>query len=178
MRLKLRACSGGIEEAQRTTPYLVDEDILLDVGVGVGDLDLAALARIDHEFVTHGHLDHVTAIPLLVDTVGASRNKPLTVHALPETTTDLRQHLFNRRLWSDVTEIPFPERPILRFAPVAVGAVLLWVGARSRPSQPTVSLRQWVMRAIRVFKSLFLKGILWAEPICGRPSPISVIYVM
>ena len=133
MRLKLRACSGGIEEAQRTTPYLVDEDILLDVGVGVGDLDLAALARVDHVCVTHGYLDHVTAIPFLVDNLGASRDKPPTVHALPETITDGRQHLFNWRLWPDFTEIPSPERPVLRFAPVGVGDDIVLEGRKITP---------------------------------------------
>lgn len=133
MRLKVLGCSGGIGEAQRTTSFLVDEDILLDAGTGVGDLDLAALARIDHVFVTHGHLDHVTSIPFLVDTVGASRDKPLTVHALPETITDLRQHLFNWRLWPDFTEIPSPERPMLRFAPVAVGDAIVLDGRKITP---------------------------------------------
>jgi cAMP phosphodiesterase len=66
-------------------------------------------------------MDHVTSIPFLVDTVGAMRNQPLTVHALPETIADLRQHLFNWKLWPDFTQIPSQERPLLRFSPISVG---------------------------------------------------------
>lgn len=121
MRLKVIGCSGGIGKDLRTTSMLVDHDILIDAGTGVGDLTIDELARIDHIFVTHSHLDHVTSIPFMVDTVGGIRDKPLTVHALPETIVDLRQHLFNWKLWPDFTEIPSVDKPSLRFSPVSLG---------------------------------------------------------
>jgi ribonuclease BN (tRNA processing enzyme) len=121
MRLKVIGCSGGIGANLRTTSLLLDDDVLIDAGTGVGDLELEQLVRIDHIFVTHSHLDHVTSIPFLVDTVGAMRSQPLTVHALPETIAALKQHLFNWQLWPDFTQIPSPERPLLRFSPVVVG---------------------------------------------------------
>jgi ribonuclease BN (tRNA processing enzyme) len=121
MRLKVIGCSGGIGANLRTTALLLDHDVLIDAGTGVGDLELEQLVRIDHIFVTHSHLDHVASIPFLVDTVGAMRSEPLTVHALPETIADLKQHLFNWKLWPDFTQIPSPEHPLLRFSPVAVG---------------------------------------------------------
>lgn len=121
MRLQVIGCSGGIGGCLRTTSFLLDHDVLVDAGTGVGDLDLQALARIDHVFLTHSHLDHVTSIPFLADTVGGMRSEPLTVHALPETIADLKQHLFNWKLWPDFTQIPSADRPLLRFSPVTVG---------------------------------------------------------
>jgi 3',5'-cyclic-nucleotide phosphodiesterase len=48
MKLKVLGCSGGIGGAQaRTTSFLVDDDILIDCGTGVGDLELDALGRLD-----------------------------------------------------------------------------------------------------------------------------------
>ncbi len=79
MKIRVLGCSGGIGGGLRTTALLVDEDILVDAGTGVGDLTLAELSQIDHIFVTHSHLDHVASIPFLVDTVGGMRSKPLTV---------------------------------------------------------------------------------------------------
>ena len=71
MKLRVLGCSGGIGGRHlRTTSFLLDGDILIDAGTGVGDLTLAELSQIDHIFVTHSHLDHVTSIPFLVDTVG------------------------------------------------------------------------------------------------------------
>lgn len=121
MRLQVLGCSGGIGGKLRTTSLLLDEDILIDAGTGVGDLSMEAMAKIDHVFVTHSHLDHVTSIPFMVDTVGWMRDKPLIVHALPETLADLKTHLFNWKMWPDFTEIPAPETPMLRFSPVLLG---------------------------------------------------------
>ena len=84
MRLRVLGCSGGIGGRHlRTTSFLVDGDILIDAGTGVGDLTLAELSQIDHIFVTHSHLDHVASIPFLVDTVGGMRSKPLTTLGKP-----------------------------------------------------------------------------------------------
>ena len=66
MKIRVLGCSGGIGGSLRTTALLVDDDVLIDAGTGVGDLSLESLARIDHIFVTHSHLDHVTSIPFLV----------------------------------------------------------------------------------------------------------------
>ncbi|MBL8235616.1 MAG: hypothetical protein JNL98_44410, partial [Bryobacterales bacterium] len=52
MKVRVLGCSGGIGGANlRTTSMLVDRDILIDAGTGVGDLSLAeATAAIDAAF--------------------------------------------------------------------------------------------------------------------------------
>jgi Cft2 family RNA processing exonuclease len=133
MQLRVLGCSGGIGGSLRTTSFLVDHDVLIDAGTGVGDLTLAELKQIDHIFVTHSHLDHVTSIPFLVDSVGGMRSAPLTVHATRETIDILRAHLFNWKLWPDFTEIPTREAPYLRFAPVGLGDTVDLQGRKFRP---------------------------------------------
>ncbi len=124
MKFRVLGCSGGIGARARTTSFLVDEDILVDAGTGVEDLSIEELARIDHVFLTHSHLDHIAALPLLVDSVGGMRDKPLVVHALPETIVALRTHIFNWTIWPDFTEIPHYERPWMVFEPLTVGNVV------------------------------------------------------
>jgi ribonuclease BN (tRNA processing enzyme) len=121
MKLRVLGCSGGIGGHLRTTSLLLDDDVLIDAGTGVGDLSMEAMAKIDHVFVTHSHLDHVTSIPFMVDTVGWMRETPLTVYALAETIEVLKTHLFNWKLWPDFTQIPTPDRPMLRFSPISIG---------------------------------------------------------
>ncbi|HEX9627693.1 MAG TPA: 3',5'-cyclic-nucleotide phosphodiesterase [Acidiferrobacterales bacterium] len=122
MRIRVLGCSGGIGADTRTTALLVDDDILIDAGTGVGDLDVAALRAIDHVFLTHAHLDHVVSVPFLVDTVGAQRDRPLTVHAQEATLSTLWQNIFNWHVWPDFTQIPNKQRPYLRFEALAPGA--------------------------------------------------------
>ncbi|MGH8671366.1 MAG: MBL fold metallo-hydrolase [Burkholderiales bacterium] len=133
MRVKILGCSGGIGGNLRTTAMLVDHDILIDAGTGVSELDLAELKLIDHVFVTHSHLDHITSIPFLVDTVGHMRDKPLTVHATPETTLALKQHIFNWQIWPDFTAIPNKRHPFLRYESIKVGKTVDMGGRKITP---------------------------------------------
>lgn len=121
MKLRILGCSGGIGGTLRTTSMLLDHDVLIDAGTGVGDLSLEELRAIDHVFVTHSHLDHVAFIPFLVDTVGWMREKPLTVHATQATLDILRQHLFNWKIWPDFTCIPNPDIPFMRYENLYLG---------------------------------------------------------
>jgi len=131
MRLRVLGCSGSIGGQQnRTTSFLVDHDILIDAGTGVGDLSLAELTLIDHIFVTHSHLDHVNSIAFFLDSVGALRPKPVTVYATGPTIAILKKNLFNWDIWPDFTVIPTPEQPFLRYQEVAVGKVVALNGRK------------------------------------------------
>lgn len=130
MRFHILGCSGGLGGSPagpagtttgrplRTSSFLLDHDILVDAGTGVEDLDIDALRRIDHVFLTHSHLDHICALPLMLDTVGSIRERPVVVHALPETIHALREHIFNWVIWPDFTEIPHYDRPWMVFSPL------------------------------------------------------------
>jgi ribonuclease BN (tRNA processing enzyme) len=133
MKLRVLGCSGGIGGDLRTTSMLLDDDVLIDAGTGVGDLTIEQLARIDHIFLTHSHLDHVTSIPFIVDTVGWMRDLPLTVHATAATLEILRQHLFNWKLWPDFTQIPDAQKPFLRYEPVVLGKTVELKGRKLTP---------------------------------------------
>lgn len=130
MRLRILGCSGGIGGELRTTSMLLDDDVLIDAGTGVGDLSLQQLARIDHIFVTHSHLDHVAFIPFLLDTVGFQRAGPVTLHATPETLDILGEHLFNWKIWPDFRKIPDERKPVLRCAPLRIAETVVLGGGR------------------------------------------------
>ncbi len=116
MRITVMGCSGGIGAGTRTSAMLVDDDVLLDAGTGVGDLQLAELARIRHVFLTHSHLDHIAGLPLFLDSVFESRNgEQITVYGRRETLKAVQEHLFNWVIWPDFSVLPSPEKPILRY---------------------------------------------------------------
>ena len=141
MIVKVLGCSGGIGGRHvHTTALLVDTDILLDAGTGVGELSMAELAMVDHVFLTHSHLDHICCLPLMVDTVGEMRNKPLVVHATRATEEILRSHIFNWAVWPDFTIIPDANRPFLRFETMEEGETVEIHGRRitALPARHTV----------------------------------------
>jgi len=124
MKVRVLGCSGAIAKDCRTTSFLIDGDVLIDAGTGVGDLTLEEMRGVDHVFLTHSHLDHVAALPLMIDAVAARRVQPLQVHALAGTIAALRTHIFNNVIWPDFSRIPSPEAPFLSFHEIHTGQTL------------------------------------------------------
>ena len=124
MQVRVLGCSGAIAKDCRTTSFLVDNDLLVDAGTGVGDLTLDEMASIDDVVLTHSHLDHIASLPLMLDTVASLRTKPLRVHALQATIEALRTHVFNNTIWPDFASIPSTESPFVTFHPVSIGQTL------------------------------------------------------
>jgi len=130
MQIRVLGCSGGIGGNLRTTSMLLDHDVLIDAGTGVGDLSLTELLKIDHVFPTHSHLDHVTSLTFLVDTVGPMRDTPITVHCTEPTHKILQDHIFNWKVWPDFTEIPSKSAPYMKYETFAVGETVHLAGRR------------------------------------------------
>lgn len=133
MKLRILGCSGGIGGNLRTTSLLLDHDVLIDAGTGVGDLSLAEMCMIDHVFVTHSHLDHIACLPLLVDSVGFMRDQPLVIHATDDTLSILKKHVFNWEIWPDFSAIPNLHQPIVRYERVVPGVTVDVGGRRITP---------------------------------------------
>jgi len=121
MKLKVLGCSGGIGGNCRTTSFLLDHDVLIDAGTGLGELSLAEMSMIDHVFITHSHLDHIACLPLLVDGVGFMRDRPVVIHATAETLQILQQHIFNWAIWPDFAQIPNLRQPLMRYEEIRLG---------------------------------------------------------
>lgn len=132
MQVRVLGCSGAIAKDCRTTAFLIDDDLLVDAGTGVGDLTLDEMAGIDDVVLTHSHLDHIAALPLMIDAVASRRRQPLRVHALAPTIEALRAHVFNDVVWPDFARIPSPERPFVSFHAIDVGATLTLGSRRAK----------------------------------------------
>lgn len=130
MKLRVLGCSGGIGGNLRTTSFLLDHDVLIDAGTGVGELSLTELAMVDHVFITHSHLDHICSIPFMVDSVGFMRDRALTVYASEETLDILKQHIFNWKIWPDFAEIPNTQNPYMRYQAMKLGETIVLNGRR------------------------------------------------
>jgi len=124
MQVRVLGCSGAIARDCRTTSFLVDDDLLVDAGTGVGDLTLSEMAGIDDVVLTHSHLDHIAALPLMIDSVASRRAQPLRVHAQRATIEALRTHVFNNVIWPDFARIPSLEKPFVSFHCTEVGETL------------------------------------------------------
>lgn len=123
MRLRVLGCSGGVGAGLRTTSFLIDDDVLIDAGSGVGDLTLDEMAAVRHIFLTHSHLDHVAFIPLFLDSIFDRIGTPVAIHGQRLTLAALQAHVFNGVMWPDFASLPHPDRPVLRYVEMKPGEV-------------------------------------------------------
>ncbi len=121
MRFRALGCAGSIAGNQYTTSFLIDDDILIDAGTGLGTLPLEAMAKIDHVFLTHAHMDHVGLLPMLVDSTLDLRRQPIVVHAAKATLKAVSAHIFNWEISPDFREIDVEGHPAIRFSPLEPG---------------------------------------------------------
>ncbi|AMO23130.1 3',5'-cyclic-nucleotide phosphodiesterase [Ramlibacter solisilvae] len=130
MKVRVLGCSGAIARDCRTTSFMIDGDLLVDAGTGVGDLSLEEMRGIGHVLLTHSHLDHVAALPLMVDAIASTLTRPIQVHALAGTIAALKAHVFNNVIWPDFSRIPTPQAPFISFHEVRPGETLEIAGKR------------------------------------------------
>jgi cAMP phosphodiesterase len=60
----------------------------------------------------------------MLDAVGMSRDKLLTVFGIPETIKALQDHIFNNVIWPDFTKIPSLEKPCVAFKTIEIGQTI------------------------------------------------------
>jgi ribonuclease BN (tRNA processing enzyme) len=123
MRIRVLGCSGGIGVGLHTTSLLIDDDILIDAGTGIGVLSLDEMAGIRHIFLTHAHLDHIACLPLMVDSIFDRIKTPIVIHAQAKTVEALQKHIFNWAIWPDFSRLPTPENPVMCFDVIKPGEI-------------------------------------------------------
>lgn len=124
MELTVLGCSGGVGTGLRTTTLRLNHEVLIDAGTGLGDLDLDAMARLRHIFLTHSHMDHIASIPLLVDSIFDRIETPIVIHGLEATLQALQTHIFNNVIWPDFAILPSRNNPVMSYEVMAPGTVL------------------------------------------------------
>ncbi len=125
MKLRVLGCSGGIGgRLMRTTSMLVDHDILIDAGTGLTELTLAEMAMIEHIFITHSHLDHLAALPLMIDSVADMHDRPITLYATDATLEIIKNHIFNWAIWPDFSEIAIRQEAVMQYQTIRIGEPL------------------------------------------------------
>ncbi len=99
----------------------MNDALCVDAGAVTDALSLEEQERVRAVLVTHSHMDHVAALPFLVENVFGRTRGPIVVLAPEDVLDALRTHLFNDALWPDFSRIPGQGGPSVTFHPVPVG---------------------------------------------------------
>ncbi|WP_113908114.1 3',5'-cyclic-nucleotide phosphodiesterase [Aliidiomarina celeris] len=115
MNIDILGSSGGVGGQSGSTSLLISNRILVDAGSGLGALSLERMRGIEAVFITHSHMDHISALPPFLANLFGHRTTPLPIYALPETIEVLKSCIFNGQIWPDFTAIPSAADPIIEF---------------------------------------------------------------
>lgn len=122
MRLCVLGCAGGSAPGLPLSCYLIDNTVAIDAGALTTSLALPQQRALTDLLLTHGHLDHVWTVPLLL----ANRFGPgcgtFTIHGSAFTLETIKKHLFNDRIWPDFTGARIDDQPLVRFEALEAGA--------------------------------------------------------
>lgn len=121
MDIDILGCSGGVSGNIRntgTTCLRLGDHVLIDAGSGLSKLTLDEQRKITDILLTHSHMDHISDLPGFLANMFDHVERPVRVHALPETIEVLQDCIFNYQIWPDFTQLPSPEAPILEFVNV------------------------------------------------------------
>jgi cAMP phosphodiesterase len=119
MEWRILGSFGGSSPSCRMTSFLIDGELALDAGSLTQALSLEEQQKVRRIALSHSHLDHVAAIPFLVENAFADGASTLEILLTPEVHDTVKRHLFNNDLWPDFTRIPSQLSPALKLVQIS-----------------------------------------------------------
>jgi cAMP phosphodiesterase len=83
--------------------------------------------------LSHSHLDHISSLPTLIDSVYDPDGEAVTFHASPATMDSVRRHLLNNEIWVDYVALGKRMPPFFRHEPLEPGRAAEIEGLRITP---------------------------------------------
>jgi len=122
-------------DVQTLTSFLVNDRLVIDGGSIGFSLAPSEQIGIRHFVVTHTHADHIASLPVMIADLYTFLVEPMIIYGIDTVIEDLRNHVFNNRIWPDFTKIPLPDGsgPTLELVTVQEGEVFETQGLKITP---------------------------------------------
>jgi len=124
LRIRLLPSSAGRDsQLQCLTSFLIDDRLAVDGGSIGFALTPEQMKTIRHIVVTHAHSDHTASLPIFIAEAFTSLESPITIYAIDEVVSVLRDYIFNDHVWPDFEKIPLMNGsgPTIRFHSLTPG---------------------------------------------------------
>ncbi|MBS0204449.1 MAG: 3',5'-cyclic-nucleotide phosphodiesterase [Planctomycetes bacterium] len=132
--MKIRIVSSSVDSASSekhfAASYVVNGQVAFDAGTIGFMSSIDDQRRIQHLFLSHGHMDHVASLPIFLDNVYQQGSDPVTIYAPQDTLDCLQSDIFNERLWPDLVRLSQEVSPFMHLSPIAAGETVMACGLR------------------------------------------------
>ncbi|HKX84261.1 MAG TPA: 3',5'-cyclic-nucleotide phosphodiesterase [Pyrinomonadaceae bacterium] len=96
---------GSASPNQHLTCFVVDGHVAFDAGSLAMATSAEQKAQIRDVVLTHAHLDHIAGLPLFIDDLFATLDKPVRIHASAEVIAVLERDIFNWHVYPRFSEL-------------------------------------------------------------------------
>ena len=125
MKIRVLGCHGSdlVLDGQnrhqcRTSGFLINGTVMVDAGTIAAALRLDEIRKIRHILVSHLHFDHIKGLPTLADSLADDGCEPVSLTSTTSVLDGLTTHIFNNQIYPDFLQLPDPDKPVYRKAPM------------------------------------------------------------
>ncbi len=106
---------------QRLTCFLIDDCVAVDAGSIAIALNSEQRESVRDIIVTHPHMDHIASLPIYIDDLYPSLQKPMRIHATQEVIDLLERDVFNWNVYPRFSELTNNYGPVMEYVPIPLG---------------------------------------------------------
>lgn len=114
MKIKVLGSYGAAFLNYKSVSFLLNDVLLIDAGDISSFSGMEEFSRIRHAVISHAHLDHIKALPFIAEQL-MTGSTGLEILGTEETLRSLREYIFNGTIWPDLSILPTPQSPAIRY---------------------------------------------------------------
>jgi ribonuclease BN (tRNA processing enzyme) len=109
--------NGRASARQHLSCLIIDDLVAFDAGSLAMSVNETQRKQVRDIVLTHAHLDHIAGLPLFIDDLFASLEKPIRIHASPEVIEILERDIFNWSVYPRFSELQNSFGAVIDYCP-------------------------------------------------------------
>ena len=110
-----------VSRRQHYSCFVIDDRVAVDAGCLASSVSEHQRSSIRNVVLTHAHLDHIAGLPLFIDDLFDSLEKPVTIWATEEVIDVVENDVFNWRVYPRFSELENKLGPVMRYERIVPG---------------------------------------------------------